>query len=346
MIISLETRNVFIDTQVVIEANYQFKAGSLKRLADLAKKGSIHLVLTTVTVQEVISNLNAQISESKRAMSQFRKDGRVLWNCTSPCFSVLFKKTDWEQIRANLTSQFEGFLADTKATILPINDSVATEVFERYFSSKAPFEEAEKKKHEFPDAFALSSLEKWCEGIDEKAYVVTGDKGFQRACDGSWHLIAINKAERMLEMVAKEDELSELADLVLEPNIDLLKEGIVAQFEWAGFYVETHEGNVEDVKVISVELLDSYLVEVAESAMTFGLDARIRYSAEVTYADPNYGFYDEERRQFVSMGGKQATVEREEEISAEVQIAFDKECPESSELVGVNLDISDVGIDV
>ena len=48
-------------------------------------------------------------------------------------------------------------------------------VFEKYFMDQPPFH-SENKKHEFPDAFALSMIEEYCRQKDISCYALSHDK--------------------------------------------------------------------------------------------------------------------------------------------------------------------------
>lgn len=52
------------------------------------------------------------------------------------------------------------------------------EVFRLYFSSLPPFSKRKDKKHEFPDAFIIKTVDKWCENQSTKMIFVTYDKDF------------------------------------------------------------------------------------------------------------------------------------------------------------------------
>jgi hypothetical protein len=56
-------------------------------------------------------------------------------------------------------------------------------VLDDYFEQRPPF--SEKKKSEFPDAFAAAALEAWCKKKSEKILVISGDGDWPIICEGS-----------------------------------------------------------------------------------------------------------------------------------------------------------------
>jgi hypothetical protein len=48
----------------------------------------------------------------------------------------------------------------------------------QYFKRQPPFSKEQNKKHEFPDAFIIMTIDKWCELNSTKMIFVTKDKNF------------------------------------------------------------------------------------------------------------------------------------------------------------------------
>lgn len=78
-------------------------------------------------------------------------------------------------------------------------------VLENYFASKAPFEATGIKKSEFPDAFALVTLEDWAKKNGTKVLVVSKDQGCLRACEASEFLQGYASLPEALGTLRKAD---------------------------------------------------------------------------------------------------------------------------------------------
>ncbi len=84
--------------------------------------------------------------------------------------------------------------------------SAGPEVLGNYFASRDPFEPSGSKKSEFPDAFALATLEAWARKNNTKVLVVTRDAGCLRACAASDALVVSDSLTEALGALRRADE--------------------------------------------------------------------------------------------------------------------------------------------
>ena len=64
-----------------------------------------------------------------------------------------------------------------------------------------PFEEPDKKKHEFPDAIALLSLEEWAEVNKTRILAVSCDRGWAAfAAESEWIVVDSDLASALAEL--------------------------------------------------------------------------------------------------------------------------------------------------
>lgn len=160
---------VFIDTNIIKKEQY-FKAGNkIQTLKSLALKNMIGLVTTEITINEIKSNLYADLTSE---LEYIAKKEDLLGHLTE------FRLPKISDVRTRVDSIVDEFFEGENIYILGYDycDDVAT-VFSQYFNHQLPFGK-NKKKNEFPDAFVLSALEKFsrdnddCEDKDEYRYVV------------------------------------------------------------------------------------------------------------------------------------------------------------------------------
>lgn len=78
------------------------------------------------------------------------------------------------------------------------NPELSADVLSRYFSGAPPFGESDKRKHEFPDAFALLSLEAFARDEGMLMLCVAPDKGWQDFASQSEHLVCVKDLEDAL----------------------------------------------------------------------------------------------------------------------------------------------------
>jgi hypothetical protein len=101
---------------------------------------------------------------------------------------------------------FQQHLKAVRAKRLSTAWNRGQQVLDNYFASLPPFEASGTKKAEFPDAFALTSLEEWSEQVGRKVLVVTNDKGCLAACEASKNLIGFPNLLDALAAISAADE--------------------------------------------------------------------------------------------------------------------------------------------
>lgn len=101
--------------------------------------------------------------------------------------------------------QVASYVKEVNATILPaLSDlAVGLEVLNRYFTVRVPFEGKKAKKSEFPDAFALVSLEAAAKNKGKLMLCVSGDNGWRTFAEESKYLVHVPDIETALSLFSK-----------------------------------------------------------------------------------------------------------------------------------------------
>ena len=153
---------ITIDTSIFHKYGYRFYWGLLKSLRQFSK-GPIQLVLSDIVLGEIKSHLIAQLSEAQRMVKRGAKDIIQFINPELPESKSLvdtYSKMDSpEQIASQIVNDF---LRLCKVEIIHSSNYLnVDDLLTKYFAVSPPFSNKEKKKHEFPDAITLLSLDKW-----------------------------------------------------------------------------------------------------------------------------------------------------------------------------------------
>lgn len=161
---------VFVDTSVFIAENFFAPGNRLNAVAKLAKEKKIRLVMPEITRQEIYKHIKSAVSQSWKA---FNNDSRVFRNNID--IDKWRKGTNEKVETDRILGLFEQFLAETHTRILDYSYCTnAEKVFTNYFQHLKPFGEGQKKD-EFPDAFVLTSLEKYSEEQRQRVVVLSTD---------------------------------------------------------------------------------------------------------------------------------------------------------------------------
>ena len=156
------------------------------------------------------------------------------------------------------------FISKTKCDIIKIDDfEISKNVIDRYFDLKSPF--SKEKKSEFPDAFALLSLEEFAKQAGTKALIVAHDKDWQAFCEEFEHLVHVDSLEGALDLFnnIEVDLMQALIAELDKSSTSALREEIshaiarsvkTRQFNYSGwaptdFVVDHYDATLDDWKI-------------------------------------------------------------------------------------------------
>ena len=132
--------------------------------------------------------------------------------------------------------QFDSYVEAIGAAVVPAEGAVSLDdLLARYFGLAPPFSSKDAKKHEFPDAIALMSLERWAEGRDALVMAVSADKGWQEYAAGSERLFCVDNINQALDYFNVEAHAiaARVLAMMREHRPAELEEAIERAFEYA-----------------------------------------------------------------------------------------------------------------
>jgi len=316
----LKTRNVFLETQVFRSRNYSCSGETMRKVIDLASTQSIHIYMTDVTVGEIKAQI-PRVAHAIPVVKQLQKESDLLWNIEG--LTTAFKKLSRGEMGAEMLEAFEAFCKKVRVEIIPTSVGSI-------------------------DAFPLSALDLYCTRQKIDAYIIDGDKGVREACKGHDKLFHIEKLEEFVDLVAREDALSELATEAFADVRGQLAGRIEEKFKDSAFYLDDVSGDVGDVTVTGIKLSEEYLIDVDQKQSTFHLFAEIEFDADVTYEKPGTGIWDNEHGRLISVDTIHKTVEgRYHDVKVSVTIALEKTDPKRSKIKEILLNRGeDFAIDI
>jgi hypothetical protein len=319
----LESRALFIDTSEYERLSYAFGVGTL---AILSTHNRVTLLLPEVVESEIRDHFKKAAQESVRLHKTFSDQARVLRNLDDPKLGLVFTKFVADEVTKALTIAFEKF-TDMMTTIKLLVSTVDPKVvFDRYVATLPPFNSG-KKKHEFPDAFALESIRNWALAEGRKVYVASQDNGMKEYCDEVTELVYVQSVDQFLDLAIREDqETASKLRAVIDANQDSIESFIETEFPSLGFFVDDREGDVNEVSVNEIEIHAMSIVKLNAGVATVELDLTIRFVADVSYDDIEHGIYDSETK---SLWTQQETGEWEREYygSAVIYVSLDDADP-------------------
>lgn len=165
--------NIFLDTGIFVKENF-LEGKRINELLRLSEIKEVQIILSRITIAEIKNNYLKHLEKGLEFLGAFKNklESRVLRN--NNFGTPLFAKP----IKSDLIDEFNTKLDDklTKSNVVIIEYSELNIqlVFDKYFKAEFPFNSSNKKS-EFPDAFAMALLEKWCETKKVKCTVFALD---------------------------------------------------------------------------------------------------------------------------------------------------------------------------
>ena len=332
---------VTIDTNILDAAKYDLGDGStLQLLKNYVDDGIIKVVLSNIVVRESKKHLAKQVNKACGIARKLRAE--VLQESTEYLINyvglsrLLEISKDKDALIQKSEELFDNFLTDINAEILGIDLINLESIIDDYFEINPPFEDGEKKRKEFPDAFIANQIRKRF-GEAEDVAIVSNDNGFKKACKEAPNHFFFGSLGALFDAINKEKEeaYAETINVIKElqfriaptlieyiksnENIEVRglsydKDGVEAGFD----YDESYLHNVSNIafRVDSVdEMTDKY------SKVTLLCKADI--SADCYFEDYANAPWDSETKEYVFV----ETIKMREEHTSrfECRIEVDRE---------------------
>ncbi len=314
----LKTRIVFVDTGVFEKELFDWKGTTLSSLMSLAKKRQILLTTTEITQREISDRIRSRLNEAAGAATKVRSQLAILKAAPGKRNTALEFKS--EELAAKIISGQKRFFKGSRAKMIAVY-SDAEAIFDDYFNRKKPFGDG-KKKNEFPDAFVIHGLRKYCSATGGSMYVVSLDGDMLSACGDK--LIAEPDLDALISrfnLVDPTAELSRLPELV-DSRRDQISKFVERRFPELGFWLDDQDGDVEDVVVAGVEIEDVLVLEKKVSSLVLEIIVNVGFTAELTFWDPDTASYDEGDIMYLDQVAE--SVEREETVRLSAICRFDR----------------------
>lgn len=176
---------VAIDTSLVIRQRFQFGRGLLSVLGQFAAT-NIKILIVDVVLREIQAHYLEAVEGAALQLRKAVKSSRD-FGLLSEVSSDALESVEDMDLTGFSSSVVEDYLQSIGAEVLDSSMLAdLAQVQDMYFERRPPFEE--KKKHEFPDAFALNALERWSETNSTDVLLLTEDKGWITYSDSSSRL--------------------------------------------------------------------------------------------------------------------------------------------------------------
>lgn len=226
--------SVSIDTNVLAAAKYDLSEGStLQLLKNYVNDGVIKVVLSNIVVKESKKHLAKQASRlcgfARKLRTEALKESTEHLIKHIGLERLLEIEKDKESLIIKSEELFDSFLKEIHAEILS-NDLIDLDsIIDDYFEINPPFEEGEKKRKEFPDAFIANQIRNRFDETED-VVIISNDNGFKKACQQTKNHFFFGTLGDLFDAINKEKEEAYAATTELIKELQLCINTAILEF--------------------------------------------------------------------------------------------------------------------
>ena len=316
---------IFIDTSI-FESNNFLESKRIKEVYKLAEREDIKIVLPELTYDEIVNRISKNILEASQKFKKYRNDTRTLRNVDS--LSDKFEPFNNEEVEKEFVEKLKNQFDKSNIEIVDYPTLNIKDIFRSYFEKRFPFGSGGKKS-EFPDAFALKSIELWAEENNVKVLAFSKDKDMLNY--SSPHLEIIEDFELWLSDKIKEIEgkyhqkrLDEIEDFIKNKSNGVQQDvanwvndqldDYTKYFEYSN-YLEVHDLSIVKVKT---DIEDYNITNVSEDYISVELKMYVNYKVEIIIDDEDYMIKDYDTKEWLFMDTKPLLIDEIRYIDVEL----------------------------
>ncbi|WKK78395.2 PIN domain-containing protein [Marivirga salinae] len=316
---------IFIDTSI-FEANNFLESKRIKEVYKLAEREEIKVVLPQLTYDEILNRITKNINEAGQQFKKYRNDTRILRNI--PSLSSKFEPFDTIQLKKELRDIMSDKLTQSNFEIIDYPTLNIGDIFKSYFEKKFPFSSGGKKS-EFPDAFALKTVEIWAEENGVKVLAFSKDNDMLNYKSNHLEIIEdfdqyLSDKIKLIEGNKHQKRLDQIEDIIFNDSENLqleIKEWVERQLDDDSKYYEySNHYDVHDVTILEVETdIEEYgITNISEDYISVELKVWLNYRVEIIIDDEEYMYKDEDTREWNFMETKPVIIDEIRYIDIDV----------------------------
>lgn len=257
---------ITLDTSIFDGNGLRLESGLLQRMQQFRGSG-IQFVLSEIVAKEVVAHLTKGASEAQVQFQSVCKSLEKTWLVPKAMLDATGSTFFQERSAGGLAQgRFDSFVEAMGCEVIDASELVdVKELLRRYFVPESPFSQKENKKNEFPDAFALLSLEAIAQRSGKKLLVVSKDGDWTRFCKDSCLLVHVDDLGSALSLFHRDASVAcnilalRLQNGTFPTLISAVEEAIYRHIERMDFIVEADSDYIFDDEVTDYEIKEIVL---------------------------------------------------------------------------------------
>ena len=161
---------------------------------------AVNVLISEIVAYEVESHIEENAEVAQQSLSAAIKEQIKRWRLKISTESLASSLALSDKPKDLAHHQFTQFKEAVSASIVPAVGSIEStnKLISRYFNYQPPFGRSKRRKAEFPDAFALLSLERLARRQENLILCISSDNEWEQFCDESDHLVCVKELSHAL----------------------------------------------------------------------------------------------------------------------------------------------------
>ena len=236
------------------------------------------------------------------------------------------QKIDNLDLEHQLVDAFCKYYANASLLPYPSPESI----FSLYFSSKPPFTETGKKKHEFPDAFVIEAIKQYQRDNQFRTMlVISDDPDWKSSLSGYSRILLADSISDGMKVLQSNENII--------PIIESLKPQLAKDIKWyaesESYELDNYHFFVEDGLEISDVTVDDVSTDITPLSITedsalFRTVCTLTVAGGATVRDEDNSYWDKEDSKYLFEKYVDISFDKgKAEVECEISIAFDSNDP-------------------
>ena len=259
---------------------YNFQSTALSTFVPACNAKSMKLLLPDPTEREIKRHIRDRSQQALDALEQGRR--KAPFSSKWKRLEQTVKNPSLERFKVHKIARTEWdlFLRQFKVVRLGYDLLKIEPVMDWYDRIDAPF--SDKKRKEFPDAFAIAMLDAYAHRERVYVAVVSADSDFKLACQRFSSLLHFQGLPQLTELLLSDDARHDAMRKTIDDNIEILHKRILNELVGVGFYhteegVEVIEGTAHELQLVEPSIV---AIGDGECTITFHAAGRVHLKLE------------------------------------------------------------------
>lgn len=323
--IELDFGAITIDNATLKGEGYKFFEGLLAQMHQF-KDSPVKVIQTDIVHSEALKHIGEEISKTRSSIDQAlrsaNKQLKIQTETIAQAKALLSIEGDEHSVADRRINEFYDYIGAEKIVSDKYMD--LSVLMKMYFETLPPFETGKDKKHEFPDAIALLSLEGWAEENGVNVIAVSQDKGWKNYSEYSQRITVVASLSEALEKFQPHNKVASIIDhirkgsLLDEENhiLEEIKQAIIDSIDGYDIWIEASSYMHFEWDDVSARYLDHDLdtdesgdvevriVRIDDESIILKVGATVKVKVEASFS---FSIRDSIDKDYVGLGGAVCT---------------------------------------